>query len=306
VVATHTAPQTALPILRLRSDELLIAYASQPTAAPARELHAASFLWGLAQPLLGLRMLWRHHDLRVRAVLPVLAFVAICVVLAGRAPEGVSWIASYYLTLVSAAPLSPILFSRNYARLAALARSHLGLDARDPWLRSPRQIVGEAVLQLIILGIGIAPLVGLIAVIPLLGPMWAAVLGYLWVLYWIVVEALDSAKTLVPGESEPPSHDALDPPWFAVPATWHLRGWAAVLLAPVRWWSRALGRLSERWWGELAIAERHPFVAFGFALGSALLLALPILNLVFRPAIVIAATHVLGRLDDGQPSSRQF
>jgi hypothetical protein len=299
VTATRTQPQSILPavLLRRRSDELLLAYAGEPTSAPARELHAASFVWGLAQPLLGLRMLWRHTDLLARAVLPVLGFVAVCLVIADRGDGTLSWIAAYYLTLIAAAPLSPVLFCRNYARLAALARPHLGLEPREPYLRSPRQIVIEAVVQLIILAIGIAPLVGLIAVIPLLGPIWAAVLGYLWALHWIVVEALDSARTLAPGEAEPTPIEGLDPAWYAAPARWHVRGWAGIVLAPVRLWSRLLGRLGAHWRGEVAIIERRPWIAGGFALGSALLLALPILNLLFRPAVVIAATHVLGRLE---------
>jgi hypothetical protein len=297
VIATRTAPQTTLPAARLRSDELLLAYAGQPTSAPAPELHGAGFVWGLAQPLLGLRMLWRHHDLLAHAVLPVLGFVALCLIVADRGEGMFGWIAAYYLTLVGAAPLSPILFARNYARLAALARPYLGLEPREPWLRSLRQVVFEAVVQLIILGIGVAPLVGLVAVIPLMGPIWAAVLGYLWALHWIVVEALDSAKTLAPGQTEPPPSDEIDPPWFAVPAGWHLRGWAATLLAPFRWWSLLLGRLSQHWRGEVAIIERRPWIAGGFALGSALLLAIPVLNLLFRPAVVIAGAHVLGRLE---------
>ena len=38
----------------------------------------------------------------------------------------------------------------------------------------------------------------------------------------------------------------------------------------------------------------------GFALSTAALLALPVLNLAFRPIVIIAASHIIGQLE-GQP-----
>ncbi len=38
----------------------------------------------------------------------------------------------------------------------------------------------------------------------------------------------------------------------------------------------------------------------GFALSTAVLLAIPIVNLAFRPIVFIGAAHVLGQLEDGQ------
>jgi uncharacterized protein involved in cysteine biosynthesis len=38
-------------------------------------------------------------------------------------------------------------------------------------------------------------------------------------------------------------------------------------------------------------------MALGFALSTAALLALPIVNLAFRPIVIIAAVHVLGQLE---------
>ncbi len=37
----------------------------------------------------------------------------------------------------------------------------------------------------------------------------------------------------------------------------------------------------------------------GFALSTAVLLAIPIVNLAFRPIVFIGAAHVLGQLEDG-------
>lgn len=291
------APQ---PVATRRVDHLLRTWASEPTPMPEPTLHAASFVWGLAQPLLGLRTLWQHRDLLARAILPVLGFVGVCLV-AARGEPGLSWVAAYYLTLITAAPLSPVLFCRHYARLAATARTRLGLEPRDPYLRTARQILGEFFVQGLVVGVGIAPLVGLVAALPLLGPIWAAALGYLWALHWIVVEAFDSAKTLAPGEIEP-THAIVDRPWFARPADWQLDRGAALVTLPIRLWARVVGRLAKRWRTEVAILERHPWMAAGFGLGAAVLLALPVLNLVFRPAIVIAATHVLGRTEAHEPA----
>jgi len=331
VIATRTEPQAIVPttipaplepetlVQRTKADELLRAYAGTPTPAPARELQGASFVWGLAQPLLGLRVLVRHQDLLVRATLPVLGFVAVCLLVAEGGGGFLSWIGAYYLTLIGAAPLSPILFARNYARLAAEARPHLGLAPREPYLRTFRQSIVEAIVQLIVLGAGVAPLVGLATLIPWVGPIWAAVIGWGWALHWVVVEALDSARTLpaTPGEQDFAERHAefpeLDLPWFALPQRWQLRGPAGAITAPLRWWAKWLGRLGAHWRGEIAIIEKRPWVAAGFALGSALLLAIPVLNLLFRPAIVIAASHVLGWLEDepegeheheGEPNER--
>ena len=40
----------------------------------------------------------------------------------------------------------------------------------------------------------------------------------------------------------------------------------------------------------------------GFALATAALLAVPFLNLLFRPIVLVAATHVLGRLHAEEPA----
>lgn len=275
-----------------RIDRRLVAWSRSPTPLPDEHTHTAHFAWGLAQPLLGLRLLVREPELLRRAIGPVLGFLGVCVLVAGG-EDDLPWYAIYYLTVISAAPLSPIVFSRHYARLASAARRHVELPPSEPYLRSARQILGEAFVQLLVVGVGIAPLAALVAMVPLLGSIAAALLGYVWALHWVVVEALDAAKSTSEHERE---HEyAEHQPWFARPAGWQLRGARRLLSWPLRRWSAFLRRLSLRWRSEIALIEEHPTMALGFGLGSALLLAVPLLNLVFRPAIVIAATHVWGR-----------
>ncbi|HYV67872.1 MAG TPA: hypothetical protein VE964_16655, partial [Myxococcales bacterium] len=50
--------------------------------------------------------------------------------------------------------------------------------------------------------------------------------------------------------------------------------------------------------------ESHPHVALGFALSTATLLAAPVLNLLFRPIILVGSSHLLGHLESTEPSSR--
>jgi hypothetical protein len=64
----------------------------------------------------------------------------------------------------------------------------------------------------------------------------------------------------------------------------------------LRWFARRCERLARPWREEIAVVERHPTLMTGFALATAALLATPILNLLFRPMLLVAASHVLGRL----------
>ncbi|MCY1012850.1 hypothetical protein OV079_46405 [Nannocystis pusilla] len=47
-----------------------------------------------------------------------------------------------------------------------------------------------------------------------------------------------------------------------------------------------------------ALVARYPELALGFGLGVAAIIAVPFAALVFRPAAVVAAVHVLGRVDE--------
>ncbi|PRP94176.1 hypothetical protein ENSA5_41310 [Enhygromyxa salina] len=281
-------------------------HAEAPSPPPAADRVIDNILWGLAQPALGLRVLLREHELIGRAVVPVALFVIICgfVALAGEAEGLGGWIKSYYATLVAAAPLSPVIFTRSYAKLAAASRPYLGLDHHPPYLRSYWQAFVESIVQLIVLGVGVAPLVAIVTKLPLFGWIWGAVFGWAWLLHWIVVEALDSARTLAPGE-EPKEVEqrwvTLHPPWYSGAVLAKLRFPLGTLLLPIRIWGAILAKLGRRWRGEVALVETRPWIAAGFGLGAAVLLAIPLVNLLFRPAVIVAASHVLGQLEPELP-----
>jgi hypothetical protein len=46
-----------------------------------------------------------------------------------------------------------------------------------------------------------------------------------------------------------------------------------------------------------ALVEDHPALMLGFALSTAAVLATPVLNLAFRPIVIVGASHVLGQLE---------
>lgn len=279
-----------------RQRDLLAVHMREPTALAPDAGRLAQFVYGLAQPLLGVRLLLREPALRGRAVVPVLVVLGVCVaatVLAGQRPGApFDRVSTFFLTLVAVASMPPVLFANGFSRLAVATRDRLGLGPRRPHLRSLGELLREVVQQAIVLAIGLLPLLILAEAVPVLGGVLAWILGALWTLHWIVVEAFDAARTLPVGEGV----DADEPgaaPWFA--RIYNVGGGDRV--RPLRWFARLVTRLGARWRGEVALIEAHPWLAAGFSLGAAVLLALPGVNLLFRPVIVVAAAHVHGRLD---------
>lgn len=324
----HTAPQRAIPTVEVdrraeltqqlrdhseRSMERLREHSEAPSPPPSRDAAwHEQLLWGLAQPGLGLRVLLRERGLQARAIGPVAAFVLICGVVAlGSEAVGVwGWLTAYYGTLIAAAPLSPILFARSYAKIAAEARPLLGHTPHEPYLRSYWQSTQESVAQLILVGAGAAPFVALASQLPLLGAILGWSISAAWALHWIVIEAFDSARTLAPGDTvaalELRHADIEEPPWYSAASTWQLRRGLRRLTGPVRWWGGFMARLGRRWRGEVALIEQRPWLATGFGVGAAALLTIPVINLLFRPAVVIAASHVLGHLDSDARDHEDF
>src|SRR5205807_10352136 len=109
--------------------------------------------------------------------------------------------------------------------------------------------------------------------------------GALFSLHWIVVDALDGARTLAPGETLADvdrANAAAPSPWFVrftLAAAQHL---PAALSVPLGQFARFCDRLARPWREELALAEAHPSLILGFSLTTAALLATPVLNLLFR------------------------
>jgi uncharacterized protein involved in cysteine biosynthesis len=50
--------------------------------------------------------------------------------------------------------------------------------------------------------------------------------------------------------------------------------------------------------------EGHRTISAGFAFMTATLLAVPVMNLLFRPIILVASSHLLGHLEAEDPASQ--
>ncbi len=279
---------------------LPLAPASRLAPGPLPAGGLPQLLFGLAQPLLGLRVLLREPTLLRIALPPVLVLLVLATLVAyGDADAGVpARLEAFVTALVSLAPVPVILFGRTYRRLAAAARVPLGLSPRQPVSPSLRSALTDAVRQSVLLAIGLVPMYfALDQLAPLFGNLspllvaFAWALGAAWALYWIVVEALDNGHTAaVAGEDESAAQASAPDPWFV----------RIYQLGPLRRFAGWLRSLSRPWRRELRLIADHPALALGFGLGIAALLAVPLVALFFRPAAVLGAVHLLGRVDEAE------
>jgi hypothetical protein len=266
-------------------------HAREPGAPPADDVDR--FLYGVAQPFLGLRVLWSTPSLRQPALFPVLAVLLVAgLVTIGKAsasPARILW--TYYVTVGTLASVPAVLFANTYARIAAAALPVLGFEARPPILITLRESLKQAVQAAILVALGVAPVLLVLRHVPLLGGMFAWIASAAWALHWIIVEALDGARVAEPHVGE------ARPPWFAGWTTLPMwDGAPAPLRGAVRKFGRLLVRLSRPWVEEVALVARHPALAVGFGLATAALLAVPIANLLLRPAILVGAVHLRAQL----------
>jgi hypothetical protein len=276
---------------------------------PPRPPPAATFdqvVYGLNQPLLGARMLATHRNLLEMAMVPVAVVAAACAV-AALLGDGDSFLRRFYTTFAVLAPLPSIVFASHYARLAARARHAFGFSRVEPCIEPLRRSLGRAVKQAILIAIALAPVTALLQLVPGLGWLVVKVVAAAWALHWVVVDAFDSARVLRPGQTLADLDAAalrVAPPWFV---RWLFRAADQVPIGGrlVRRFARLCDRLSLPWREEIALVEEHPALMLGFALSTAVTLAVPVLNLVFRPIVIIGASHVLGQLEAaGAPSHR--
>jgi hypothetical protein len=279
---------SSAPLARLRS----------LAVAPPADRPLARFIHGLVQLPYGLDLVARTPDLRRRAILPALVIAAIATLAAILAAErygAYDGARTFLVTVIGIASMPPILFANSFSRLAAATRDHLGLGPRLPCPRRLPELLRETIAQALLLAVGIVPLVVLASLLGDVGDLLALLLGGAWTLHWIVVEALDSARTRPAGEPlpEPPPNT----PWYARMYDRAARG----PLAALRAFARFVARLGGRWDPEVALIEARPWTAAGFAVGAAVMLAIPGLNLLFRPVVVAAAAHLLGRLEASPP-----
>ncbi len=268
---------------------------SPPTAHPDR------VVYGLMQPILGARLLVSDRKLLRGALLPAGLLALFCLLSAiVRMHNGGlhELLRDFYATFALLAPLPSVFLAHHYARLAVTARDKLGFSAAEPCIEPLRTAARRWVKQLLIVAIGLLPVMFVLELVPLVGGPIGRVITALWGLHWIVVDAFDSARTLAPGQTLAQVEALAEQaprPWFT-----RLLARAADRL-PVggkllRWFAARCDRLALPWREEMALIERHPSLMVGFALTTAALLATPVLNLLFRPIVIIGATHVMGRL----------
>lgn len=255
-------------------------------------------IYGLVQPVVGARTLAANRDLLRAALVPAGLLAAFCAVVASLGGLG-GFLHRFYTTFAVLAPLPSIVLADHYARLAAQARSVLGFGPVEPCIEPLRRNLRRAVKQTILVAIALAPVTGLLHLVPGTGWLLVQVVAAAWALHWVVVEAFDSARVLRPGETLADVDAAalrVRLPWF-VRGLHHAADRAPIGGRLVRRFARLCERLSLPWREEVALVEDHPALMLGFALSTAAVLAIPVLDLAFRPIVIVGASHVLGQLE---------
>jgi len=269
-----------------------------PRAAPVED-----GLYGFAQPILGARILLSDPHLLLEALYPPALLALACAVWASlhgsSEPGQWLWFKHFYRAFAVLAPMPSVIFANQYARIAALIRWRLGFGACGPREMPMGMLIGRLVRQALIVAIGIAPVVWLLGELPLIGKLLSGAVAAVWGLHWVVADAFDDAQVCLPGESLRQSIERdrrAPPPWFV--------RWinAAAAKVPIgKRLLRAFGRLCDKLAldsrGEIELMENNRYVSAGFGLSTAALLAIPGLNLLFRPIILAAASHVVGQFE---------
>jgi hypothetical protein len=269
----------------------------EPAEPPPRDAHLDRALYGFVQPFVGARLLWRDPALRRAALEPAAWLAGFCALIAltAVAHGPLAMVRRFYTTFAVLAPLRSVLLAPAYARLAARARAAFGFAPCEPCLEPPGRAIARALAQAIVIAVMIAPVSLPLRLVPLVGVWFARAVLALWALHWIVVDAFDAARVLRPGETLADLDVAME----RAPSPWYVRALdaGASWIAPLRGLARFGDALSKPWREELAVLERHPSLAAGFALATAALLATPVLNLLFRPIVIAGAAHALGHLE---------
>jgi hypothetical protein len=267
---------------------------------PPKEKIADRFLFGLAQPVIGLRVVVRDRQLLKAALIPAVVLGLFCALVALATAHGspLRYFKRFYELFAALAPMPSIIFARHYGRLAAAAHHKLGFGECLPRREPLSIVIRRAVYQAVLIAIVSAPTVGILRLLPFLGRPLAALAAALWALHWIIIDAFDDARILHPGETlkeAEAKNESARQAWFVRTFYW---------LAPrlpfgarfLRFFARRCDRLSIPWREEMEIAEREPPAVTGFGLTTAALLATPVLNLLFRPIIIVASVHLIGHL----------
>ncbi|HET9626529.1 MAG TPA: hypothetical protein VFP84_34440 [Kofleriaceae bacterium] len=262
---------------------------------------ADRFVYGLTQPLLGIRLLATHRELLIAAVIPAVVLAAVCAVIA-VASRG-RFVHEFYTTFAVLAPLPSIVFAAHYARMAVTARHAMGFAPAAPCIEPLGRLLRRTLQQAILVAIAIAPVSWALHMVPGVGGLLGKLFAAAWALHWVVVEAFDSARVMRPGQTLADldaEAQQVQPPWY-VRGLHHAADHAPLGGGLLRRFARLCDRLSVSWREEIALVEHQLVMVVGFALSTAALLAIPVLDLAFRPIILIAAVHVLGQLEPPAP-----
>jgi hypothetical protein len=288
----------------------------QPPPPTSDVLGSAAY--GAAQPILGMRILAADAELLREAFIPAGWLALFCAVIAAlgagpgdpglltkRGGSLLAFAAAFYKIFAALAVAPPILFANHYARLAAQVRYQLGFGACAPREASLWFFAKRSAQSVILVAFAVAPFY-LLERAPIVGHATVALLG-LWGLHWVVVDALDDARVLLPGETlksaEAAAAQNAPQPWFVRAFLRAARALSTVPIAGrplaflVRAFARVCDRLAVPFREEIALLEQHRALGLGFAVATSALLAIPGLNLLFRPIIIVAASHLLGHLE---------
>jgi hypothetical protein len=302
----------------------LLRYSRPREPPPPRGNHLDRAVYGAAQPLLGLRLVFSSWSLFREAIEPVLWLAFVCSVYAffkhtepdaeSIFPHSLAWAraVAFYTAFAALAPLPSVIFANHYARFAARVRMGLGFGVcgprEMPIVKSLRRLAQQSIL----VAITFVPFVALAHLFPGHFRKWAigeligqAVIA-LWALNWVVLEAFDDANVLQPGQTLRDvelESEHLRRPWFVRMFRWledHAPERPRALKKVLRKFGNFVDKLSKPWREESALLEASPKLGLGFALSTATLLAIPGLNLLFRPVIIAGATHLLGHIEQDQ------
>jgi hypothetical protein len=321
-------PPTGLPVdVSLRPRSLLKYVFSRirgysRVQPPPEGSHAEKVLYGFAQPILGARILLADPTLLQEALYPGAILAIVCAIYASISGSGSGsheighwlWFKQFYKAFAYLAPLPSVVFANHYARIAAMIRWRLGFGACGPREMPLGMLLMRLARQAAIVAIGAAPFIWVVnEFVPILGPLIAGAAATVWGLHWVVADAFDDAQVCLPGESLQQSIDRdrrAPSPWFI---RWintgadHLTvfsrkvpiagGLMRVVSGLMKRFARFCDKLALDSRGEIEIMEKNRFVSLGFGLSTAALLAVPVVNLLFRPIVLAAASHVVGQVE---------
>jgi hypothetical protein len=224
------------------------------------------------------------------------------------------WFKHFYRAFAVLAPMPSVVFANHYARIAAMIRWRLGFGACGPREMPLGMLLMRLARQAAIVAIGIAPFAWAVhELVPVVGGLISNAALAIWGLHWVVADAFDDAQVCLPGESVQQSVDRdrrAPSPWFIrwintgaehltvfsrkVPVAGGLMRVASGLM---KRFARLCDKLALDSRGEIEIMEKNRFVSLGFGLSTAALLSLPVVNLLFRPIILAAASHLVGQVE---------